>query len=435
MFDTLRRWFAAPKKARPITRARLTLERLEDRNCPSVTYIGPNGGDWNTGANWSGGVAPGPFSDVVLDGNYSRGDVIFTGGYYSQMCNSLTLKANYGGTLHLQQGGPAAIGPGGIDLESGDIEQETGQDIIDGGNMTWGGGDLNANSPFLADLKVAAGGRVSITGADAKINGTNLDLMNGALATFNLAAPGVLSFLKNARLTIDATSTFNWVDGDIQGAGTSAIVNAGKLYKTPGVNPTTSSMPIKNTGTFQLQAGTLGIAGRDANGYSFDQSGGTTDLWNGSILFLGGDYHMSAGNFWTEGALASIRGLGNVTFDGGTINLNHGQQGGATGSLTVANNLKIQGTTEWDAKVDGTALTADKITSSNMTIGNQTTFKAIGVNLPGGRVPLNQRWQFISCSNQINTDFGTIILAFNDGTGGSWVISTNVAGTAWYLGS
>ena len=33
-----------------------------------ITYIGPAGGDWDDGANWSGGVVPGQNDTVTING-------------------------------------------------------------------------------------------------------------------------------------------------------------------------------------------------------------------------------------------------------------------------------------------------------------------------------------------------------------------------------
>src|SRR5687768_7874798 len=74
--DALRRLFVPRRRARLSPRwvavdrlfhLRRQLEELEARVVPAtVTWINPAGGDWNTGANWNGGVAPSSTDDAVI---------------------------------------------------------------------------------------------------------------------------------------------------------------------------------------------------------------------------------------------------------------------------------------------------------------------------------------------------------------------------------
>jgi hypothetical protein len=212
--------------------------------------------------------------------------------------------------------------------------------------------------------------------------------------------------------------------------------NSGNLYKSPGTQTFTSQLPISNTGTFQLLAGTLSITRRDSNGWSFDQPSGTTDISGLSTLSVNGAFHQSGGNFWTEGTrVVTIRG--NATFDGGFINLNHGQQGGPTGYLSVIGTIKIQGTTEWDCKVDCTpgSHNADLITGTTVNLAPQSAFYAHGVNVPATGVPAGNSWYFLSAQTALTGSFGVEYLDFNDGSGGEWTFDMASVPDAWYLRS
>ena len=45
----------------------LKLESLEVRLVPAtITWLNPAGGDWNTAANWVGGIAPTAADDAVI---------------------------------------------------------------------------------------------------------------------------------------------------------------------------------------------------------------------------------------------------------------------------------------------------------------------------------------------------------------------------------
>lgn len=413
---------AAPKRKRVI----LELQALEHRDCPSTfTWDGPSGGNWNVGANWVGGVAPGPFDNVVFDGAYSTGDCDFTGNGYSQVANSITLESNYGGTLHLKESGPASVGSGGVELDSGGIEQDNGQDLDVAGNFTWTGGELNALSTFAANLNLSNGAAFNLRLTGNEPTGDNVNLKG---STGVVDSPGfTLTFDKNVGVNIDSSSTMNLIDGTFKTTGTGVITNAGTLEKTAGTAGFTTDLPIVNSGAFQLQNGTLTITGTDAKG-SFDQSSGSTDLWASTTLTVNQGYYMNGGNLWTEGATGSISVVngGNVLIEGGVINLLHGNQTG-TGVLQVAKNLTIQGTAEYDAKIDSTNVTADKITATGtVTLGGQSTLKTVLINLVNGKVALGQTWNIISSgAANINGDFANFILDFGDGTGKKYTAGPN----------
>ncbi len=436
MFATLSRFFqstpssrrrAEPKRKRVI----LELQALEARDCPSTfTWDGPSGGNWSVGANWVGGVAPGPTDDVVFDGAYSTGDCDFTGNGYSQVANSITLKSNYGGTLHFQQHGPASIGAGGVELDSGGIEQDSGQDIECAGNFNWTGGELNSLSTFLANLNLSSGASFNLRLTQNEPTGDNVKLTNGNNGVDD--SPGfALDFVKNAGVSIGNGATMNLVDGEFTTSGTGVITNAGTLEKSAGTMTFRTDLPIVNSGVFQLLNGTLNITGTDAKG-SFDQSSGSTDLSASTTLLVHQGYYMNGGSLWTEGASQSTSTIsGDADIEGGVINLLHGTQTG-TGTLSVTGNMKIQGTAEYDAKIDSTNkdanndLLSDDIAAGTLTLGGQATLKTVSINLVNGKVTRNDDWIILSSANaNIAGDFGNFILGFGDGSGGSYVAAKN----------
>ncbi|HVS35595.1 MAG TPA: hypothetical protein VMS17_08435 [Gemmataceae bacterium] len=215
----------------------------------------------------------------------------------------------------------------------------------------------------------------------------------------------------------------NWVDGEFLTSGTGEIQNRGTLEKTAGTLDARTDLPIVNIGgDFQLQDGKLNITGSDGNG-SFDQTSGTTDLWEGTTLMVHSGYDMQGGVLWTEGASGSTATInGDVNIIGGVVNLLHNTQT-ETGILSVTGNLKIQYNGEYDAKIDSTNLTADKISVNGTvtlggTTGGNSTLKTVSINLNNGKVAVGQQWNILSSgSANINGDFDSFILDFNDGTG------------------
>ena len=458
VFETLGRLFLrSPRRPkRETTRPRL--EQLETRDCPAVlTWTNAAGdGAWNNPNNWLGGAGPnGPTGsdDVKFDGAYSTANCTFTGaGLTSQdiMANSITLTGSYTGTLHLAQPFPANVGPGGISEANGDIEQETGQPINDGGDYNWTGGNLNPNSPFLADLNLTNGKNFNLSSNQDETTGTNINLKKsptgGAGATGTISLPGhTLTFNKDAGINIEDTCTLNLVDGTLATNRFGTITNAGTLQKTAGTADFVSALPIANSKMFQLQAGVLKITGNMGTGqYSFEQTAGTTDLWDGSYLKLTANFHQVAGNFWEEGSSAflsaGVDSSSNIVFDGGVINLNHNNQQG-TGSLSVPRGkLKIQGTTEWDCKLncdpDNIAWDQISVSAGSLTLGGgQTKLVAQGFNIPGAGVPEMREWDILQCINAIGGDFGSTVLDFHDGTLGKWTPGKRLDDTIYFLKS
>src|SRR5271165_5742243 len=56
-----------PRKKRSSIEARASVCRLENRLLLSVTWINPDGGDWDTPANWSGDQLPTAGDDVFIN--------------------------------------------------------------------------------------------------------------------------------------------------------------------------------------------------------------------------------------------------------------------------------------------------------------------------------------------------------------------------------
>jgi hypothetical protein len=439
-------------------------------------------GQWSTAGNWLGGVVPTAQTNVVFDGNYSNADCDFTGtsippgnpipdfaggstvvSQSGTMCNSLTIINNYEGTLQLEEASAAQIGPGGINQSSGDIEQDSGQDIDNAGSYNWSGGEINVNSPFLADVVQTTAGRGFNWNGDGRqlTTGSNVDLTNGAIGVLNLPDGGSLEFTKNAGISIDNQSSFNWIDGSLetQQGNTGIINNAGTFTKSIGAAIVVTQLPIENSGNFSLQQGWIFVKNQatmnGVSGLAYLQTAGTTTLSNQTSLCLpGGDFVMQGGNFYTDGKIADISaqtGQGSVSFEAGIINLNHSNQN-ATGDLTVFGTLYIEGTTEWDCKVNCTPggiannqYSCDEITvTGNANILDYTTFKAIAINVPQTGVPVTQQgqpqptWNYLVVRGKNRTItgvFATYFLTFNDGTGGSWtnIQQTNNNVWAWVV--
>jgi hypothetical protein len=158
---------------------------LEERRMLStVTWINPNGADWNDASNWSTNQIPGPSDDVVIPA-LSSGDAVSITKKVANVINSLTaatpidISSPFGLSIagNYVPGGPINRGllsdPSGITLDGGplsDADVQAGCKVT----TTAAGGDLQdvtlrssltfslATVTVLDDLKLADGGQVTV---------------------------------------------------------------------------------------------------------------------------------------------------------------------------------------------------------------------------------------------------------------------------------
>ncbi len=358
--------------------------------------------------------------DVVFDGSSSTADCYST---TATGVHSITMENSYTGTLHLQETAQWTVGAGGLSMSCGDIEQEQGQTLEVDGDATLENCSINvAAAAPAADLKIAAGGRVNITGDNTL--GDTLKLTGGAVATMTDPNGGI-EYENGAGINISSNSSFNWVDGNITFSNSSlgSLVNAGTFTKSTGTaTQVFCALVVVNSGTLQIQQGTFNITFAD-DGNSFYQSAGTLDLWAGTTLSGTGDVWIAGGNLWTEGNATVATDL---YMEGGYLNLNLNNQN-STATLTVSGTFTFEGTAEWDCKVDCATITADQVVATNITIGGFTTFTAQAVN---GPIPGNKSWTFLQATSgrAISGAFDTMNI-----TGWGWSVSAN--NDVWYLGT
>jgi len=185
--------------------------------------------------------------------------------------------------------------------------------------FTWTGGELRNAGVTQAD------GGVSFSGAG------NMVLFNGhslRLGDDSSWSSGTLQFHAGAAITNESGNTFtNSFDGNlaITLSGTGGLNNEGTFTKSGGTGVTNfgGGVFLNNTGTVNVNSGTLQLTG----------GGTSTGTWNvagGSMLNFANSHTLNAGT--------SVGGLGIVRFSAGTTNFN-------AGSYAVAGTTQINGGT------------------------------------------------------------------------------------------
>ena len=238
------------------------MELLEDRLTPAtVNWINSSGGDWNTAGNWQDdqGVhrVPGAGDDTVI--NFSGITVTHSTTAINSI-NSLNSKANVSianGTLSIASASTTTdfTLSGGILTGAGTLTVSSA--------MTWLNGKMSGTGST-----VIAAVREPATGQPGSSSVWTLDtrtLSNAGTATFGGAA-GLTQFQQNNGSTFDnlpgATITiatsFEWQN---QSNGQNTLNNQGSIVKSGDTSTASIEVPLTNSGTIEVDSGTLGLEG------------------------------------------------------------------------------------------------------------------------------------------------------------------------------
>jgi hypothetical protein len=390
-----------------------------------IVWTNTAGGNWNAATNWSPNQVPGSADDAVIT---ASGTYTVTLNASSNI-NSLALGGasgqqtlvNSGYTLTLNQA--SVINTNGIFSFVGSLSG-TGLLTIQG-QFIWNYGAINAGSV----VTVGANGLVSLTGASPHslygimTNAGTIQLLNGSgdlVLNGSCQAAGAIGELVNLPgALVD-------VQGDISitsQCGTELMINQGVLRKSGGAGTTTISANFNNTGTLDVQTGTVRLYYGQGSGVFLPEAGATlifsrtyevdntltgagTNLLNGGTFTLNGN--ITGPNVVLNGAnlLASNTVINSaLTWNYGNIN--------AGSVLTVATNGMLTIASGWH-NFYGIMTNAGTIQLLNgggdLYLYGSCNPGAIGelVNLPGALVD-------VQGDNSINYNCNTTELVVNQG--------------------
>jgi hypothetical protein len=327
------------RKQRPHRRShsRLHIEQLEDRVVPStVNWINPNGGDWDTKANWSTGQIPGAGDDVVIPALNNKTDVVTHSAAFSDSVASITSQATVslsagqltiGGDVSISTPVPG-VNPvfqlaGGI-MSGGTITPLTTLQLTDAGGSLIG---LTVDGVIDGTGAVPKGSYnfATISGGLTLDGAANLGASDGSSAAklefvnnvSNLSGTGTVTFGSAADNAVYATAPVGnatlTIGADITVVGGSGTVG--------GLNTTDSFV---NDGTINLQRGTITLEGIVANYGLFEVSsvgvltigsGSTLANYDGATDTLSDGSYIVGGTFSFPGAFIT-QDNANITLDG-----------------------------------------------------------------------------------------------------------------------
>ena len=296
-----------------------------------IVWTNTAGGNWSAAANWSPNQAPST-NDTAWITNNGTYTVTLDAGV---TLNGLVLGGDSGtqtlshATYTLSLNGPGRSSSHGVYTFTSGILTGSGALTLNG-PFNWSGGTLgSAGSATL----VTANGGLTLSGTGKYLYAT---LVNNGAGTCNA---GPIWCYSSALLSNTPAGTLDFtVDGTpfAIASGTPLFVNAGMLRKTAGTGTTTVSLPCANTGSVQVNSGTLILTLTDGTG-SFSAAAGTMLSVNGTATLAPGATITGAGNFTMTTGLLTNRGTFNVsgtnTFTGGTAVF--------AGGCTLTNNTLV----------------------------------------------------------------------------------------------
>ncbi len=306
-------------------------------------------GDWSTATNWSSNPSlPGPADNVTINTastitvTHSTGSdsinslncnnpLMLSGGALSiagscQISNALMIN---GATVNFN--GAASAVTGAAVFSSGAIG---GTGIVNFNNLTWTWGNLQNNGgltiPSGGSLAISANSQgFYVSGGTAVLNNAGSTTMNGtwlyamSVGEVNNQSGGVFDIQSNAGFTSTGLPGF--------------INNAGLFKKSAGTGTSSvdSHWTFNNSGTVEVDSGTLSFGGAFNNTGTASVQSGTLNLAGGGTstgafnVAAGDTLNFSGGTHLLFGAAFSNSGT--INFNGATLNFN-----GAASSVTGA---------------------------------------------------------------------------------------------------
>jgi len=166
---------------------------LPDRvSSPQVTWINPNGGDWDTASNWSTGALPGPNDDVVINALHAGASITHANNT-TDTVNSITAAA------------PITLSSGTLSLGTLSVAGA----FSDSSNVTLSGGTL-ANATVQAGTILQGYGALSGVTLAGTLddNGGSVTIVPNSSAGHAGTAPLVCG--RSRRTHLNFTFLFQW---------------------------------------------------------------------------------------------------------------------------------------------------------------------------------------------------------------------------------
>ena len=370
------RWVATDR----LFSLRQRIEQLEDRTVPAlVTWLNPAGGDWNTAANWVGGVVPSATDDAVIPDLPGTPTITFS--------SDTTVRSVVSAERIFFDGGRNWTITADSSLNAG-IDLSAASRVITGGVLTLAGASSVADGRFDGTGSVRQTGTMTlVSGAlDANTSFNNEGTIIQSGGRLYLARSAAAVFVNTPSGTQTITSNVADLQA-IQAGNGGTYTNQGLLQRTAGTANLLVVGPVANQGTIDTQTGSLDFVSTATHSGTFTTAAGaSTRFTNGTPTFAAGTAFTGAGavvvttNVTATGSF-SLPNLSLSFVNGATLTVGSGATVTLTGT-TALSNATLAGS--------GTVVTAGTTTVSITTgvSGNLTNTGSFTVS-GGAQLVLN----------------------------------------------
>ena len=349
-------------------------------NATDLVWIGGTG-NWDATANWSPAQLPAAADNVFITNNGPY--TVTVPNAVNPTVGRLTLGGTSGtqtlslGRSILTLNGTSGVNANGILLLTvGNSTVTGGGNLTVNGTLNWASGTISG----AGATTIGSGGALIINGG---VSLTTRTLINGGHTSWD---SGNLTASSGAVITNLAGAIFDInFDGRLNvGTAPATFNNAGSLRKTAGIASANLIIPVNNSGTADVQSGTLSLDNGGTHSGTFKVSAGAT-------LNLGGGTHtLSAATVISGPGTLGVSGGSTVTASG---NFNPGSTLNATaGTVTLAPSCNVTTAAVSISGAGGTVLynsagTVGTLNLSAGTLGGTSPVTVTGLlTLAGGAV-------------------------------------------------
>ncbi len=409
-----------------------------DAQTGSITF-GSGGGTHTGSFDGTGATLSFTAGTHTFSGNASVSAATFSGATANFTGASATLSAITisSGTVNFSTSSPS-VSIAGLTQSGGTLNGA--DDVNVSGALSWTGGTMSGAGATNAN------GTLSITTSTAKILGRTLNSngtgTSGTSVTLGFSS-GTLNIASATTFTADAASwTLSSTSGTVNNAGTFIKSTAGGAAALAFA----SGVAFNNSGTVDVQGGSLSLATSGTHSGSFDATGAMLTFTGGTHTFTGGNSLTGSSTF--SGATANFDGttptletvtlssgtlqgsatvdIGTLTWSGGTMagtgvtNVNTASTINGSANKTLARTLNSKGTGNF---TQGSLVFGSSGVGGVLNIATGTTFSVSGAQFPSPSISLgavsgviNNAGSFIKSNSSGNLAIGAGVAFNNSGT-------------------
>ena len=296
------------------------------------TSNGTGGGNYTTGASWTGGVAPASGDDIVIQ----TGDIVTINSNITVTNISISGTLRYGnnstartvtcsGTITINSGGTFDVT---VSSNTNHILTYSGASLINNGTLNF---SIDANSICRVTFNNNGNQTVSGTGATTNFNQITANLGTSISNVLEFSCSNFTSSLSGFLVLTNGTVKFsnsNSFTGDLY-SGSGTIPATGKIWLNAPNTTLKVGTSLTVTGALQVDKGTLSTGTVSSSGKltvsgTFTLTGGTINAGNGNnerLVSSNGTFNISGGILNVSGRFDPNNGSSttNFTMSGGTM--------------------------------------------------------------------------------------------------------------------